>query len=112
MPTSTDSTASRTSSISAWPRWPRTTRWPSSSGVTSASSVFGPDVLTVLIATEPTTATDVVGPARPTPSHEDLTDEGRVLTLRPDGSWASRRGVLAERLAPWTANGAGPGDEV
>ena len=53
-----------------------------------ASSVFGPEVLTVELATG--------SPGEPGP------DEDRILTYRLGGTWSARRSALAARLEPWT----------
>jgi tRNA threonylcarbamoyladenosine biosynthesis protein TsaE len=72
-----------------------------------ASSVFGPDVLTVAITAD---ADGADGAAHRSATHEDLVDEGRTVTLLLAGSWSARRAALAERLAPWRADGpAGDG---
>jgi tRNA threonylcarbamoyladenosine biosynthesis protein TsaE len=55
-----------------------------------ASSVFGPDVLTVRLTA-------------------GQTDDDRLVTLHLDGTWAARRGLLATTLGPWAAS---PADEV
>jgi tRNA threonylcarbamoyladenosine biosynthesis protein TsaE len=53
-----------------------------------ASSVFGPDLLTVSLA--------------PTPAGDRWTDQERTVTLLPDGTWTTRRPALAAALSPWT----------
>ncbi len=49
----------------------------------AAASLFGHDTLTVELT---------VGPS----------DEQRIVTLTPAGSWSGRRPLLVERLRPWT----------
>jgi tRNA threonylcarbamoyladenosine biosynthesis protein TsaE len=70
-----------------------------------ASSVFGPDVLTVSITADPDN-----GP--PSAVHEALADEERTVTLGLAGSWSGRRSTLAERLAPWRPDSVGEGDRA
>lgn len=79
-----------------------------------ASSVFGPDVLTVALTADPGAPDpDAPEPGAPEPgapaprgaAHEDLADEERRVTLLLGGSWSTRRDALADRLAPWTVAG-------
>jgi tRNA threonylcarbamoyladenosine biosynthesis protein TsaE len=55
-----------------------------------AASVFGPEVLTVELATGP--------PGEPGP------DEDRILTHRLGGTFSARRSAIASRLEPWTTD--------
>jgi tRNA threonylcarbamoyladenosine biosynthesis protein TsaE len=70
-----------------------------------ASSVFGPDVLTVRLSATEATAGSTLGP----PVSEG-TDEERIVTLLPAGSWTARRDALAALLEPWTASSPGSPD--
>jgi tRNA threonylcarbamoyladenosine biosynthesis protein TsaE len=63
-----------------------------------ASSVFGPDVLTVRL-TAGKAVGEPVGDA----------DEDRLVSLHPDGTWSTRRPSLAAAVGPWIVP---PPDEV
>jgi tRNA threonylcarbamoyladenosine biosynthesis protein TsaE len=52
-----------------------------------ASSVFGPEVLTVRLAAGPP---------------DEGAEQDRVVTVIPSGSWSTRRSALAGALRPWT----------
>jgi tRNA threonylcarbamoyladenosine biosynthesis protein TsaE len=62
-----------------------------------ASSLFGPEVLTIELAVD--------GQADPLEADPGGADEERTVTVVPGGSWTSRRPALADKLRPWT-NGA------
>jgi tRNA threonylcarbamoyladenosine biosynthesis protein TsaE len=63
-----------------------------------ASSLFGPEVLTVELAVDAQ-----AGPmADPLGATSEGADEERTVTVIPGGSWLARRPVLADQLRPWT----------
>jgi tRNA threonylcarbamoyladenosine biosynthesis protein TsaE len=70
-----------------------------------ASSVFGPDLLTVALTVDP-------AGVQPSGAHEAPADEDRTVTLGLGGSWSARRSALAERLAPWRPDRVGDGESV